>query len=68
MSLRLECGAFAVTVAWTVKDSKGELLSRFIAGSPREVVAKSCGAATTRSGLKSPPPSRSSLIATSRMS
>ena len=24
-----------MTVAWTVKDSKGELLPRFIAGSPR---------------------------------
>ena len=33
--MSLECGAFAVTVAWTVKDSKGELLPRFIAGSPR---------------------------------
>jgi uncharacterized protein VirK/YbjX len=29
-----------VTVAWTVKDSKGELLPRFIAGSPREVARK----------------------------
>ena len=37
MSLGLECGAFAVTVAWTIQDSKGELLPRFIAGSPREV-------------------------------
>ena len=27
-------------VAWTVKDSKGELLPRFIAGSPREVGRK----------------------------
>ena len=26
--------------AWTVKDSKGELLPRFIAGSPREVGRK----------------------------
>jgi hypothetical protein len=40
MSLRLESGAFAVTVAWTIKDSKGELLPRFIAGSPREVAHK----------------------------
>jgi len=30
----------AVPVAWTVKDSKGELLPRFIAGSPREVGRK----------------------------
>ena len=29
-----------MTVAWTVKDRKGELLSRFIAGSPREVARK----------------------------
>jgi hypothetical protein len=29
-----------VTVAWTVKDSKGDLLPRFIAGSPREVGRK----------------------------
>ena len=29
-----------MTVAWTVKDSKGELLPRFIAGSPREVARK----------------------------
>ena len=27
-------------VAWTVKDSKGELLPRFIAGTPREVARK----------------------------
>jgi hypothetical protein len=40
MSQRLECGAFPVTVAWTIKDSKGELLPRFIAGSPREVARK----------------------------
>jgi hypothetical protein len=40
MSLGLECGAFAVTVAWTIQDSKGELLPRFIAGSPREVARK----------------------------
>jgi hypothetical protein len=29
-----------VPVAWTVKDSKGELLPRFIAGTPREVARK----------------------------
>jgi hypothetical protein len=33
-------GARVVTVAWTVKDSKGDLLPRFIAGSPREVGPK----------------------------
>ena len=27
-------------VVWTVKDSKGELLPRFIAGTPREVARK----------------------------
>ena len=27
-------------IAWTVKDSKGELLPRFIAGTPREVARK----------------------------
>jgi hypothetical protein len=35
-----ECGARAVPVAWTVKDKKGELLTRFLAGSPREVARK----------------------------
>jgi hypothetical protein len=29
-----------VTLGWTVKDSKGDLLPRFIAGSPREVGRK----------------------------
>jgi hypothetical protein len=29
-----------VPVAWTVKDSKGELLPRFTAGTPREVARK----------------------------
>jgi hypothetical protein len=29
-----------MTVAWTVKDRKGELLPRFIGGSPREVARK----------------------------
>jgi hypothetical protein len=29
-----------MTVAWTVKDNKGDLLPRFIAGSPREVGRK----------------------------
>jgi hypothetical protein len=29
-----------VPVAWTVKDSKGELLPRFIAGTAREVARK----------------------------
>ena|GEM_PF-3554969 len=29
-----------MTVAWTVKDSKGVLLPRFIAGSPRDVGRK----------------------------
>jgi len=33
-----------VPVAWTVKDSKGELLPGFIAGSPREVGRKIAGA------------------------
>jgi hypothetical protein len=41
MSLPLSCGANVVTVAWTVKDSKGDLLPWFIAGSPREVGLKS---------------------------
>ena len=27
-------------IVWTVRDSKGELLPRFIAGSPREVARK----------------------------
>lgn len=31
-------------VAWTVKDSKGELLPGFIAGSPREAGRKIAGA------------------------
>jgi hypothetical protein len=30
-----------VPLAWTVKDNKGELLPRFIAGSPQDVV-RSC--------------------------
>jgi hypothetical protein len=30
----------AVPVAWTIRDGKGELLPRFIAGSPREVARK----------------------------
>lgn len=34
------CGARAVPIVWTVRDSKGELLPRFIAGSPREVARK----------------------------
>jgi hypothetical protein len=29
-----------VPLAWTVKDSKGELLPRFIADSPRDVARK----------------------------
>jgi len=29
-----------VPIAWTVKDSKGVLLPRFIAGTPREVARK----------------------------
>jgi hypothetical protein len=29
-----------VPLAWTVKDSKGDLLPRFIAGSPRDVARK----------------------------
>ena len=36
---RFECGVRVVT-AWTVIDSNGELLARFIAGSPREVGRK----------------------------
>ena len=40
MSPPFSCGARVVTVAWTVKDSKGDLLPRFIAGSPREVGRK----------------------------
>jgi hypothetical protein len=40
MSLPVSRGARVVTVAWTVKDSKGDLLPRFIAGSPREVGRK----------------------------
>ena len=40
MSLPVNCGARVVTVAWTVKNSKGDLLPRFIAGSPREVGLK----------------------------
>lgn len=35
-----ESGARAVALAWTVKDSKGELLADFIAGSPRDVARK----------------------------
>ena len=35
-----ESGARAVPLAWTVKDSKGELLPRFIADSPRDVARK----------------------------
>src|SRR5262245_43189462 len=38
--LRVEYGAGIVPVAWTVKDSKGELVPGFIAGSPREVGRK----------------------------
>jgi hypothetical protein len=40
MSLPVSCGARVVRVAWTVKDSKGDLLPRLIAGSPREVGRK----------------------------
>ena len=40
MCLPVSCGARVVTVAWTVKNSKGDLLPRFIAGSPREVGQK----------------------------
>lgn len=35
-----ESGARAVPLAWTVEDSKGELLPRFSAGSPRDVARK----------------------------
>jgi len=35
-----ESGARAVPLAWTVKDSKGELLPHFSAGSPRDVGRK----------------------------
>jgi hypothetical protein len=35
-----ESGARAVPLAWTVKDSKGELLPHFIAGSRRDVARK----------------------------
>jgi hypothetical protein len=35
-----ESGARAVPLAWTVKDSKGELLPHFSAGSPRDVARK----------------------------
>lgn len=40
MSLPVSYGARVVTLAWTVKNSKGDLLPRFIAGSPREVGRK----------------------------
>ena len=40
MSQPVKRGACVVTVAWTVKDSKGDLLPRFIADSPRGVGRK----------------------------
>jgi hypothetical protein len=38
--LPVRSGAGVVTVTWTVKDSKGELLPGFVAGSRREVGRK----------------------------